>query len=109
MALVTARRVLAQSRRKLALAMLDQRARRTRELIEMGGLVEKARLVEAIGLRDGDMDVEALLGVLLEAAERVRVDSSLVTAWRARGRKAFEADKEKRKGAGRPRSTGAAS
>ena len=66
-----------------------QRRERTHHLIELGGLVTKAGLVD---LTDDDRAV--LLGGLLELADRLAgADPHDVLAlWRRRGRRAFEAD-----------------
>jgi len=76
----------------------DRRAR-TRHLIELGGLVQKAGLVELV-----DDDRATLLGAFLEVAARlqgqedeqhqVANQSDLVVRWRRRGLRAFDADKE---------------
>jgi len=69
-----------------------KRRERTRQLIELGGLVAKAGLVE---LTDDDRAV--ILGLLVEAAARLRSDetSNQLTLWRRRGQRAF-ADAEGR-------------
>lgn len=66
-----------------------QRRERTRQLIELGGLVAKAGLVE---LTDDDRAV--LLGLLDEAAARLRSEDrdQTITLWRRRGRRAFGHD-----------------
>lgn len=66
-----------------------QRRERTHHLIELGGLVTKAGLVD---LTNDDRAV--LLGGLLELADRLAgADRQDVLAlWRRRGRRAFEAD-----------------
>jgi len=71
------------------------RRERTRHFIELGGLVQKAGLVELI-----DDDRATLLGAFLELADRLRglddagVDPGhLVMRWRRRGLKAFDADR----------------
>jgi len=75
----------------------DRRAR-TRHLIELGGLIQKAGLVELV-----DDDRATLLGALLELAARLREQEDehkgedardLLTRWRRRGLRAFDADKE---------------
>jgi hypothetical protein len=66
-----------------------KRRERTRHLIELGGLVAKAGLVE---LTDDDRAV--LYGVFLATAIMLRGeqrDEALVQ-WRRRGKRAFEAD-----------------
>ena len=64
-----------------------KRRERTRQLIELGGLVAKSGLID---LTDDDRAV--IFGVLVEAAGKLRghdTDQSL-TLWRRRGRRAFE-------------------
>jgi len=72
----------------------DRRAR-TRQLIELGGLVQKAGLVELV-----DDDRATLLGALLGLADQLRGDehqgispADLLVRWRRRGLRAFDADK----------------
>jgi hypothetical protein len=71
------------------------RRERTRHLIELGGLVQKAGLVELV-----DDDRATLLGAFLEMADRLREGEAgaspqdLMTRWRRRGLRAFEADRE---------------
>ena len=69
---------------------------RTRHLIELGGLVVKADLVEL-----ADDDRATLLGALLDLAGQLRngaddgtTPTDLVARWRRAGMRAFEADKE---------------
>jgi len=75
----------------------DRRAR-TRHLIELGGLVQKAGLVELV-----DDDRATLLGAFLEMARQLREQqderqgekpADLLARWRRRGMRAFDADKE---------------
>jgi len=73
----------------------DRRAR-TRHLIELGGLVQKAGLVELV-----DDDRATLLGAFLELADRLQKDehqgvsqADQLTRWRRRGLRAFDADKD---------------
>jgi hypothetical protein len=67
---------------------------RTRHLIELGGLVQKAGLVELV-----DDDRATLLGAFLELADRLRDGEAgvsprdLMVRWQRRGLRAFEADK----------------
>ena len=81
--------------------MQDRRAR-TRHLIELGGLVQKAGLVDLV-----DDDRATLFGALLELAARLRDNgqedeeelrqvspSNLRARWRRRGLRAFEADRD---------------
>jgi hypothetical protein len=60
-------------------------------LIELGGLVAKAGLVE---LTDDDRAV--LFGAMLDAAARLRGDDreGALLLWRRRGKRAFEASAE---------------
>lgn len=66
-----------------------ERRERTRRLIELGGLVQKAGLV---GLT-GD-DRAALYGAFLTLADAARAEDGdqVLALWRRRGRRAFEAD-----------------
>jgi len=64
-----------------------KRRERTRHLIELGGLVAKAGLVE---LTDDDRAV--IFGLLIEAAATLRSGDRTqhLTLWRRRGRRAFD-------------------
>jgi hypothetical protein len=66
-----------------------KRRERTRHLIELGGLVAKAELVE---LTEDDRAV--IFGLLLEAAAKLRSDDRCgqLALWRRRGRRAFAGD-----------------
>jgi Conjugal transfer protein TraD len=63
------------------------RRERTRHLIELGGLVQKAGLIE---LTDDDRSV--LLGAFLAIATKLQglEREQAITLWRRRGRRAFE-------------------
>lgn len=63
-----------------------KRRERTRQLIELGGLVAKAGLIE---LSEDDRAV--LFGILVEAAARLRGDDrdQAMLLWRRRGKRAF--------------------
>lgn len=65
-----------------------KRRERTRHLIELGGLVAKAGLVE---LTDDDRAV--IFGLLAEGAATLRSDhrEEALALWRRRGRRAFDA------------------
>jgi len=72
----------------------QERRARTRQLIELGGLVQKAGLVELL-----DDDRATLLGALLEMAKQLQVGgpegrntASLKAQWRRRGMRAFDAE-----------------
>ena len=74
---------------------VQERRERTRHLIELGGLVHKAGLVDLL-----DDDRATLLGAFLELADRFRGDEEpvenrvdLLTRWQRRGLHAFDADK----------------
>jgi hypothetical protein len=68
-----------------------QRRARTRRLIELGGLVAKSGLEDAIAPHEPDTRA-VILGALLELAEAVRTQAddteprTDITAWCARGR-----------------------
>ena len=66
-----------------------QRRERTRHLIELGGLVQKAGLVELT-----DDDRATIYGALLDAAARARVDDAdaVLGLWKRRGKRAFDAE-----------------
>ena len=63
-----------------------KRRERTRQLIELGGLVVKAELVELTG-----DDRAVILGLLTDAAARLRGEDreQVLTLWRRRGVRAF--------------------
>lgn len=73
-----------------------ERRERTRHLIELGGLVQKAGLVELT-----HDDRATLLGAFLELADQLQQDSEhqgssrtdLLARWRRRGLRTFEQDK----------------
>jgi hypothetical protein len=66
-----------------------ERRARTRHLIELGGLIQKAGLVDLT-----DDDRATILGGLLELADGLQGDggANLAEAWRRRGTRAFEAE-----------------
>lgn len=68
-----------------------QRRERTRQLIELGGLVAKAGLVDLT--RD---DRAALYGAFLEVADRLKATEgdNVRLLWRRRGQRAFAAEAE---------------
>ena len=71
-----------------------QRRERTRHLIELGGLVQKAGLVELT-----DDDRATLYGALLDLAGRACSDdaSDVLALWKRRGKRAFDADMDTKK------------
>ena len=75
-----------------------ERRKRTRHLIELGGLVVKAGLVN----QTGD-DRAIILGALLWMAKKLQSDQGEQARqlWAAKGKKAFEADPGKHKGTDR--------
>jgi hypothetical protein len=74
---------------------VQDRRVRTRHLIELGGLVQKAGLADLV-----DDDRATLLGAFLDLAGRLRDGDPDVSAgdlmvrWRRRGLRVFEADRE---------------
>jgi len=90
------------ARAETARARTDQRAwaverrARTRHLIELGGLVQKAGLVDLT-----DDDRSTLLGGMLALADMFQSDggAALAEVWRRRGKRAFELEAEKLEGA----------
>lgn len=69
------------------------RRERTRQLIELGGLVQKAELVDLTG-----DDRATIYGALLELVGRGRGDDAgdILALWKRRGRRAFDAEEEAR-------------
>ena len=63
-----------------------KRRDRTHQLIELGGLVAKAGLIEAT-----DDDRAVIFGALVEIAARLQSDDAaqLILRWRRRGQRAF--------------------
>jgi len=77
-----------------------QRRERTRHLIELGGLVQKAGLVELTA-----DDRATLLGAFLELADQLQGDENpsiadLKTRWRRRGLNRFRAERQDDEGNG---------
>ena len=70
-----------------------QRRERTRHLIELGGLVQKAGLVDL-----ADDDRATIYGALLELAGRAREGDAgdTLALWKRRGRRAFDAEEAER-------------
>lgn len=64
-----------------------KRRERTRQLIELGGLIAKADLIELTG-----DDRAVILGLLVEAAATLRSEAreQQLLLWRRRGKRAFE-------------------
>lgn len=81
------RRVQAMQRRTDTKGWVVQRRERTRHLIELGGLVQKAGLVEL-----ADDDRATLYGAMLELAGRARDENAgdIVALWKRRGKRAFD-------------------
>jgi hypothetical protein len=65
------------------------RRERTRHLIELGGLVIKAELVDLT-----EDDRATLYGALLTVADRLRGDerANALAVWKRKGKRAFEAE-----------------
>lgn len=84
-------RAEAAERRNDTRGWVMQRRERTRHLIELGGLVQKAGLVELT-----DDDRATLYGALLDLAGRARGDDAgdVLALWKRRGKRAFDAEAE---------------
>nr|WP_255476496.1 MULTISPECIES: conjugal transfer protein TraD [unclassified Novosphingobium] len=69
-----------------------KRRERTRQLIELGGLIAKAGLIEL-----ADDDRAAIFGLLVEAAAKLRTDETgtQLILWRRRGQRAFADTQDK--------------
>lgn len=85
-------RVEARQRRADTQQWAMDRRERTRHLIELGGLVQKAGLIE---LTDDDRAV--LLGAFLAVADKLQDDKreQALTFWRRRGKRAFATDTQR--------------
>ena len=72
-----------------------KRRERTRHLIELGGLVVKAGLVDLT-----DDDRAAIYGALLTVADKLRGEErdSALALWQRKGKRAFEAEAEAKAG-----------
>jgi len=87
----------ARHRLEAAMARTDmrewqiKRRERTRQLIELGGLVIKAGLVEL-----ADDDRATLYGAFLAVAAKLRSEErdSALALWKRKGKRAFESDVE---------------
>lgn len=68
-----------------------QRRERTRHLIELGGLVQKAGLIDLT-----DDDRATIYGALLEVAGRGRSDDAgdVLALWKRRGKRAFDTERD---------------
>ena len=75
----------AQLKKLYSQARTKERKERTRRLIQLGGLVEKAGL--------GDMDSAALLGMLLQQKEFLDRTPTMIEKWKQRGAAEFEKGK----------------
>jgi hypothetical protein len=80
-------RVTARITREDRRAWVVKRRERTRQLIELGGLVAKAGLVD-----ETDDDRAVIFGLLVEGAATLRGENreQALTLWRRRGKRAFE-------------------
>jgi Conjugal transfer protein TraD len=84
-------RVEASQRRTDTRQWVVDRRERTRQLIELGGLVQKAGLVE---LTEDDRAV--LLGAFLAVADKLQAGEreQAITLWRRSGKRAFADDNQ---------------
>ena len=82
-------RLEAARRRNDTRAWVVQRRKRTRHLIELGGLVQKAGLVDLT-----DDDRATIYGALLELVAKARGDDAgdTLALWKRRGKRAFDAE-----------------
>lgn len=86
-------RLEAARRRTDTRGWVVQRRERTRHLIELGGLVQKAGLVDL-----ADDDRATIYGALLELVGKARSEDTYDTLmlWKRRGRRAFDAEEAER-------------
>jgi hypothetical protein len=84
-------RIEASRRRTDTREWVVQRRERTRHLIELGGLVQKAGLVDL-----ADDDRATLYGAMLDLAARAREDGNALALWKRRGKRAFDAEETTR-------------
>ncbi|HVK80325.1 MAG TPA: conjugal transfer protein TraD [Verrucomicrobiae bacterium] len=82
-------RLQAKAARHDTRAWQVKRRERTRQLIELGGLVAKANLIQITG-----DDRAVILGMLVEAAAKLGGDDreQQILLWRRRGQRAFDHD-----------------
>ena len=82
-------RAEATQRRTDSRGWVMQRRERTRHLIELGGLVQKAGLVDL-----ADDDRATIYGALLELVGKAQGDTGgdTLALWKRRGRRAFDAE-----------------
>lgn len=68
-----------------------QRRERTRHLIELGGLVQKAGLVDLV-----DDDRATLYGAMLDLVARAQGEGAdtVLALWKRRGKRAFDSEAE---------------
>ena len=80
-------RAEAAARRTDSRAWVVQRRERTRHLIELGGLVQKAGLVDL-----ADDDRATIYGALLELVGKAQSEDAgdTLALWKRRGRRAFD-------------------
>jgi hypothetical protein len=80
-------RLQAKIAREDTRAWVVKRRERTRQLIELGGLVAKSGLVELT-----DQDRAVIYGALVEAAAALRGEQreQVLTLWRRHGKRAFQ-------------------
>ena len=85
------RRAEAGQRRFDTRGWVVERRERTRHLIELGGLVQKSGLVDL-----ADDDRATLYGALLDLVGRAGEEdtASVLTLWKRRGKRAFDAEAE---------------
>src|SRR3546814_14309270 len=79
--------VEAAKRRTVTRGWVVQRRERTRHLIELGGLVQKAGLVELT-----DDDRATLYGAMLDLPARAQGDGNALALWKRRSKRAFDAE-----------------
>ena len=87
-------RAEAAERRNDTRGWIVQRRERTRHLIELGGLVQKAGLVDL-----AEDDRATIYGALLELVGKAQSDNNgdALALWKRRGKRAFDMDHDEQK------------
>jgi hypothetical protein len=84
---------------KMQLSSAAIRRKKTRTKIQLGGLIEKAELLDSFGINPGDDlqqdetlqdNVATLFGALLEIKSMIQNDDYSATLWKLKGKKGLK-------------------